>query len=121
MNGARDMHPSWMTLLLCATLPTSAVAQSLYMPRNIKHAVANGTRTLDGQPGAAPETVERAVFHQLAVGMPQADPLVDLLPVFPKTRCQRHRPLRQSAQHGEFTFAIIDRTGLNCFFHFQPQ
>ena len=51
MNGAREMPTSWMTLLLCATLPASAAAQSLYMPRNIKQAVANGTRALDGQPG----------------------------------------------------------------------
>ncbi|HKJ92349.1 MAG TPA: M1 family metallopeptidase, partial [Longimicrobiales bacterium] len=38
---------------LCAAAGSvPAAAQSLYMPRNIKHAVANGTRTLDGRPGA---------------------------------------------------------------------
>ncbi len=42
---------SWMAVLLCAALPAAGAAQSLYMPRNIKHAVAKGTRTLDGRPG----------------------------------------------------------------------
>jgi len=39
--------------LLAGVFPTTSVAQSLYMPRNVKAAVARGTRTTTGAPGAA--------------------------------------------------------------------
>ena len=52
LNVARPRTaPAWMAALLSAALTATATAQSLYMPRNIKRAVTNGTRTLDGQPG----------------------------------------------------------------------
>ncbi|HEY5220154.1 MAG TPA: M1 family metallopeptidase [Gemmatimonadaceae bacterium] len=41
-------------LLIAAAVPmfaVSAAAQSLYMPRTIKNAIAKGTRSLDGRPG----------------------------------------------------------------------
>ena len=37
--------------LMAGALPTMSAAQSLYMPRNMKAAVASGTRTTTGMPG----------------------------------------------------------------------
>ncbi|HET7373834.1 MAG TPA: M1 family metallopeptidase [Gemmatimonadaceae bacterium] len=43
---------SWSFPLLGITLLAAPVLSPLYMPRNVKAAVAKGTRTLDGRPGA---------------------------------------------------------------------
>jgi hypothetical protein len=49
---SRPLLRAMALLLLCvATLPVSGAAQSLWMPRSVKRAVAQGTRTLDGRPG----------------------------------------------------------------------
>lgn len=42
---------SWILGLLSVPLFPTPVAQPLYMPRAVKRAVANGTRSLDGRPG----------------------------------------------------------------------
>lgn len=42
---------SLLALLLAPLMPTPAAAQSMYMPRAVKNAVRNGTRSLDGRPG----------------------------------------------------------------------
>jgi hypothetical protein len=42
-----------LALLVAGVSAAPAAAQSLYMPRNVKHAVAQGTRTLTGRPGPA--------------------------------------------------------------------
>ncbi len=45
----------WSLLVsLCGALaaaPTTPAADTLYMPRTVKEAIANGTRSLDGKPG----------------------------------------------------------------------
>lgn len=41
-----------LALAIAPGLASSAAGQSLYMPRNVKEAVARGTRTLTGMPGA---------------------------------------------------------------------
>ena len=43
---------SWMLALVCVPLLPAPAAQPLYMPRAVKRAFANGTRSLDGRPGA---------------------------------------------------------------------
>jgi hypothetical protein len=43
----------WALAFLGTVLVRPVAAQSLYMPRDIKRAIARGTRTLDGEPGAA--------------------------------------------------------------------
>ncbi|MDE3127191.1 MAG: M1 family metallopeptidase [Gemmatimonadota bacterium] len=45
------MGPAELCALLLLFAAAPAAAQSLYMPRNVKRAVANGTRALDGLPG----------------------------------------------------------------------
>jgi len=40
-----------IVLAACASFAISAFAQQLYMPRNIKRAYENGTRSMDGYPG----------------------------------------------------------------------
>ncbi len=42
---------SWLVALLTVPLLPTPTAQSLYMPRNVKQALKNGTRSLDGRPG----------------------------------------------------------------------
>jgi hypothetical protein len=44
-------RPLILSALCASLLAGPSAAQSLYMPRNVKQAVANGTRTLDGHPG----------------------------------------------------------------------
>jgi hypothetical protein len=43
----------WAVAFLGTILVRPVAAQSLYMPRDIKRAIARGTRTLDGEPGEA--------------------------------------------------------------------
>lgn len=43
---------SWLVALLSVPLFPTPVSQSLYMPRNVKQAFKNGTRSPDGRPGA---------------------------------------------------------------------
>ncbi len=45
------LRASILALLLAPLIPAPAAAQSLYMPRTIERAIANGTRSLDGRPG----------------------------------------------------------------------
>ncbi len=53
LNRARRIarRASVLAFLFVPLTPTRGSAQSLNMPRNMKQAVANGTRTLDGLPG----------------------------------------------------------------------
>jgi len=52
INLARPLATkSWMLALLGVPLFPTPVAQTLYMPRTVKAAIRNGTRTLDGRPG----------------------------------------------------------------------
>ncbi len=43
----------WVLALACLPFLSVPAGTPLYMPRNVKHAVAAGTRTLDGTPGPA--------------------------------------------------------------------
>ncbi|MEJ2217860.1 MAG: M1 family metallopeptidase [Gemmatimonadota bacterium] len=47
----RAVRSPMLSLICAGLLAAPSAAQSLYMPRNVKHAVAAGTRTLDGRPG----------------------------------------------------------------------
>ncbi|MEJ2678644.1 MAG: M1 family metallopeptidase [Gemmatimonadota bacterium] len=47
----RAARPLILSVFCAGLLAAPSAAQSLYMPRNVKHAVAKGTRSLDGKPG----------------------------------------------------------------------
>jgi hypothetical protein len=51
-NVARPLvSKSWLVALFSVPLLPTPTAQQLYMPRTIKQAIKNGTRSLDGRPG----------------------------------------------------------------------
>jgi hypothetical protein len=53
LNAAKPViAKSWLVALLAVPLfPTTPATNGLYMPRNFKNAIKNGTRSLDGKPG----------------------------------------------------------------------
>lgn len=51
-SSRRFALPALVASILFAALPALKAQSPLYMPRNVKQAVQNGTRTLDGRPGA---------------------------------------------------------------------
>ncbi|HET9729943.1 MAG TPA: hypothetical protein VFR41_11005, partial [Acidimicrobiia bacterium] len=49
-TSSRIPPTALLAILFAASLPAQT-PQSLYMPRAVKRAFANGTRSLDGRPG----------------------------------------------------------------------
>ncbi|MEO7101811.1 MAG: M1 family metallopeptidase [Gemmatimonadaceae bacterium] len=65
---------SWLVALLTVPLLPTPAAQTLYMPRNMKQAVRNGTRALDGKPG--PNYWENHGTYSIAVTLNPPDRLI---------------------------------------------
>jgi len=65
---------SWLVALLTVPLLPAPTAQPLYMPRNMKQAVKNGTRALDGRPG--PKYWENHGRYSIAMTVNPPDRLV---------------------------------------------
>jgi hypothetical protein len=72
VNVARPLiGKSWLVALLTVPLLPAPTAPPLYMPRTMKQAVKNGTRSLDGRPG--PKYWENHAHYSIAVTVSPPD------------------------------------------------